>query len=78
MYFRVNFDFADAATATNRELGIFMDTRNAGHPCRPACATSRRTSLAEPGPECWPCEWVRPSILQRSSIRQSIEFVLPI
>ena len=76
LYFRVNFDFADAATATIRELGIFMDTETLDT-LPPGLRYFTPDQLVSPG-KFLAMQIVRPSILRSPSIRQSIEFVLPI
>ena len=74
VYFRVNFGTSRTRHATDRELGIFMDTRNAGHP-------AARPALLHAGPACdglragcWPCGWCGRASCPRAS-PQSIEFV---
>ncbi len=76
LYFRAGYDFGDGANATIRELGLFMDTEiKTGLPAGqlyflPSQIQSAGRLLA--------MQILRPSILRSPSIRQTIEFVLPI
>lgn len=76
LYFRINYDFADAAQEVIRELGIFIDTEtNPDLP--PGQQYFKPDELTSPG-ELLAVQIVRPSILRSPSVRQTIEFVLPV
>lgn len=76
LYFNVKYDFADAATETIRELGIFM-----GGFSLPDLPPGQRyflpEQIREPG-RLLAMQIVRPSILRSPSVRQIISFVLPV
>lgn len=76
LYFRVNFDFQDASSATIRELGIVMDTET-DPDLPPGQMYFRPAEIVSPG-RLLAMQILRPSILRSASIRQTIEFVLPI
>jgi len=76
IYLRVNYDFADASNAVIREIGVFMDTvTNAELPpgqryFTPADLTDAGLLLA--------AQIIVPPINRSPSVRQTVEFVLPI
>lgn len=76
LYIRVNYDFSDAPNAVIRELGVFMDTEVAdGVPAGkkyllPEDLSDKGILLA--------MQCVKPAINRSPSVRQTIEFVLPI
>lgn len=76
LYFRANYDFGDASTATIREIGLFMDTvYKSGLPAGQQYYTTAQVQT--PG-ELLSMQILKPVILRSASIRQMIEFVLPI
>lgn len=76
LFFRVNYDYADASNAVIRELGIFMDTETL--PELPAGQMYfSPAELKAPG-RLLAAQILRPSILRSPAVRQTIEFVLPI
>ncbi|MEG2173552.1 MAG: hypothetical protein RRY29_09895 [Desulfovibrionaceae bacterium] len=75
VYFRVNFDNADAANATIREMGLFGGTvLKEGLP--PGQRYFSPAELADPG-KLIAAEIVRPSFPRSPSVRESYEFILP-
>lgn len=76
LYVRAAYDFADASSAVIRELGVFMDTvvgssvPSGQHYVTPAQLTDSGILLA--------MQIVTPPINRSPSVRQTIEFVLPI
>ena len=71
-----NFDFADAANAVIREMGIFMG----GSPVEglpPGQRYFLPAQIANPG-LLMAAQIILPSINRSPSVRQSVEFVLPI
>lgn len=76
LYLRVNFDYGDAASSTIRELGIFMNTETGAElPAGQLYFTPDQ--VTKPG-KLLAMQILRPAILRSPSVRQSIEFVLPI
>lgn len=76
LYFKVNYDFADAATEVIRELGIFMDGTTLDT-LPPGQRYFKPEQVVEPG-DLVAIQIVRPPIARSPSTRQVIEFVLPI
>lgn len=76
LYLRCNYDFGDAANTEIREIGVFMDTELAdGLP--PGQRYFTPAEIKNPG-RLLAMQILRPRILRNPSVRQSIEFVLPI
>ena len=76
LYVRVNYNFEDASNAIIREIGVFMDTElKAGLPAGQRYFTPG--DLANPG-LLVAAQIVSPAINRSPSVRQTIEFVLPI
>lgn len=76
LYFRANYDFGDAATATIREIGLFMDSVfQSGLPAGQQYFTYAQ--VQNPG-KLMSMQILRPVMPRSPSIRQMIEFVLPI
>lgn len=76
LYVRVNYEFADASSAVIRELGVFMDT--AVDPSLPPGQTYfTPAEIANPG-RLLAAQIILPAINRSPSVRQTIEFVLPI
>lgn len=76
LYVLTNFDFADAANAVIREMGIFMG----GSPIEglpPGQRYFLPAEIANPG-LLMAAQIILPSINRSPSVRQSVEFVLPI
>ncbi|HZF61925.1 MAG TPA: hypothetical protein VEZ52_09930 [Desulfovibrio sp.] len=76
LYVLTNFDFADAANAVIREMGIFMG----GSPVEglpPGQRYFLPAEIANPG-LLMAAQIILPSINRSPSVRQSVEFVLPI
>lgn len=76
LYVLTNFDFADAANAVIREMGIFMG----GSPVEglpPGQRYFLPAEIANPG-LLLATQIIIPSINRSPSVRQSVEFVLPI
>ena len=76
LYCLTNFDFADAANVTIREMGVFM-----GGSFKPDCPIGQRYFL--PGDIVDPglllaVQIIKPAIARSASVRQAVEFVLPI
>lgn len=76
IYLRVNYDFADAANAVIRELGLFMDTETAPD-LPPGQRYFHPGELASPG-LLLAAQILSPPINRSPAVRQTIEFVLPI
>lgn len=76
LYFNVKYDFADAATATIRELGIFRG--GAPDPALPAGQRYFRPEQMIDQGKLLAIQIIRPSILRSPSVRQVISFVLPV
>ncbi len=76
LFFRVNYDFADASNAVIRELGIFMNTET--KPELPAGQMYFKPEELQGRGKLLAAQILRPSILRSPSVRQTIEFVLPI
>lgn len=76
IYLRVNFDFADAANAVIRELGVFMDTVP-GPDLPPGQLYFAPGELASPG-LLLAAQILSPPINRSPAVRQTVEFVLPI
>ena len=76
LYVRVNYNFEDASNAVVREIGVFMDTV-----LKPGLPTGQRyftpAELESPG-LLVAVQIIKPSINRSPSVRQTIEFVLPI
>lgn len=76
LYIRVNFNFEDASSATIREVGVFMDTVTAkGLPEGQRYFTPGE--ISDPG-LLLAAEILTPAIARSPSVRQTVEFVLPI
>lgn len=76
LYVRVNYDFTDANNATIREMGVFMDTETKiGLPAGQQYFTP--AELADAG-LLMAAQIISPPINRSPSVRQTIEFVLPI
>ena len=76
LYVLTNFDFADAANAVIREMGVFMG----GSPIEglpPGQRYFLPAEIANPG-LLLATQIIIPSINRSPSVRQSVEFVLPI
>ncbi|WP_394027473.1 hypothetical protein [Desulfovibrio falkowii] len=76
LYVLTNFDFADAANAVIREMGVFMG----GSPVEGVPPGQRYflpAEIADPG-LLLAAQIIIPSINRSPSVRQSVEFVLPI
>lgn len=76
LYMRCNYDFGDAANAEIREIGVFMDTELVSD-LPPGQRYFTPGEIAKPG-TLMAMQILRPRILRNPSVRQSIEFVLPI
>ncbi len=76
LFFRINYDFADASNAVIRELGIFMDTETLAD-LPPGQMYFLPAELKSPG-RLLAAQILRPSILRSPAVRQTIEFVLPL
>lgn len=76
LYMRCNYDFGDAANAEIREIGVFMDTELADD-LPPGQRYFLPSEIKNPG-RLLAMQILRPRILRNPSVRQSIEFVLPI
>ena len=76
LYVRVNYDFADASNAVIRELGVFMDTVTAPE-LPPGQMYFAPADIAETG-RLLAAQITLPPINRSPSVRQTIEFVLPI
>ena len=76
LYLRILFDYENAANSVIREMGVFMDTK-----VLPELPPGQRyftpAELADPG-LLLAVQIIRPSINRSPSVRQSVEFVLPI
>ena len=76
LYVRVNYDFNDANNAVIREMGVFMDTET-----KPELPSGQQyftpSELAVPG-MLLAAQIIQPPINRSPSVRQTIEFVLPI
>lgn len=76
LYVRVNYNFEDAANAVVREIGVFMDTEikegllPGQRYFTPADVKNQGLLIA--------AQIIEPPINRSPSVRQSIEFVLPI
>lgn len=76
LYFKAGYDFGDGGKAVIRELGLFMDAEFAdGLPLGQQYFTPGQ--IKTPG-RLLAMQILRPSILRSPTIRQTIEFVLPI
>lgn len=76
LYIRVNYDYDNAATAVIREIGLFMDTvTKEGLP--PGQRYFGPGDLEDPG-LLLAAQILLPPINRSPSVRQSVEFVLPI
>lgn len=76
LYFRANYEFGDASASVIREIGLFQDTVFASN--LPAGQQYfLKSQIASPG-RLLSMQILRPAILRSPSIRQMIEFVLPI
>lgn len=76
LYVRVNYNFADASNAVIREIGVFMDTElKDGLP--PGQRYFLPSDLKNPG-LLVAAQIFQPPINRSPSVRQTIEFVLPI
>ena len=76
LYIRVNFNFEDASSTIIREVGVFMDTV-------PAQGLPEGQRYFTPGEISDPglllaAEILTPAIARSPSVRQPVEFVLPI
>lgn len=76
LFFRINYDFADASNAVIRELGIFMDTETLAD-LPPGQMYFLPAELQNTG-RLLAAQILRPSILRSPAVRQTIEFVLPL
>lgn len=76
LYIRVNYNFEDASNATIRELAIFMDTVT--KPGLPAGQGYFVPGDVEDPGLMVAAQIVEPPINRSPSVRQTIEFVLPI
>ena len=76
LYIRVNFNFEDASSTIIREVGVFMDTVPAqGMPEGQRYFTPGE--ISDPG-LLLAAEILTPAIARSPSVRQTVEFVLPI
>lgn len=76
LYVRVNYNFEDASNAVVREIGVFMDTVLAdGLP--EGQRYFKPENIKEPG-LLVAAQIIQPPINRSPSVRQTIEFVLPI
>ena len=76
LYVRTNYNFEDASNAVIREIGVFMDTAlKEGLPAGQRYFTP--DDLANPG-LLVAAQIISPAINRSPSVRQTIEFVLPI
>ncbi len=76
IYLRVNYDFADASSAVIREIGVFMDTvTNPDLP--PGQFYFTPADLVDAG-LLMAAQIIVPPINRSPSVRQTVEFVLPI
>lgn len=76
LYVRVNYNFEDASNAVIREIGVFMDTEfKDGLPSGQRYFTP--SELESPG-LLVAAQILEPPINRSPSVRQTIEFVLPI
>lgn len=76
LYVLTNFDFSDASNATIREMGVFM-----GGSVNPSLPAGQR--YFTPGQVVnkgllLACQIITPKIERSPSVRQTVEFVLPI
>ncbi|MDR2056131.1 MAG: phage tail protein [Desulfovibrio sp.] len=76
LYMRVNFDYADAGNAVIREMGVFMDTEFVDE-LPPGQRYFLPGDIADPG-LLLAAQIIVPSINRSPSVRQTVEFVLPI
>ena len=76
IYIRVNFNFEDAATAVIREMGIFMDTV-VKDDLPPGQLYFLPSEIEDKG-MLLAAQIIEPSINRSPSVRQTVEFVLPI
>lgn len=76
LYVRTNYNFEDASNAVIREIGVFMDTElKEGLPAGQRYFTP--DNLEKPG-LLVAAQIISPAINRSPSVRQTIEFVLPI
>ena len=76
LYIRVNFNFEDASSAIIRDVGVFMDPVTAqGLPDGQRYFTPGE--ISDPG-LLLAAEILTPAIVRSPSVRQTVEFVLPI
>ncbi len=76
LYLRAAYDYEDASMSVIREIAVFMDTVPQPD-LPPGLLYFTPDQLAEPGMHL-AGQILRPSINRSPSVRQSIEFVLPI
>lgn len=76
LYIRAMFDFADASSATIREVGIMLDCEPQSD-LPPGQMYFAPEQMAEAG-DLLAIQILRPKILRSPAVRQIIEFVLPI
>lgn len=76
LYIRINYDFGDAANSIIREIGLFMDTKvKETVPAGQKYFTPGE--IEDPG-ILLAMQLIKPTINRSPSVRQSVEFVLPI
>ena len=73
LYVRVNYNFEDASNAVVREIGVFMDTV-----LKPAGQRYFTPGELESPGLLVAAQIIKPAINRSPSVRQTIEFVLPI
>ena len=76
LYVRTNYNFEDASAAVIREIGVFMDTQIKNG--LPAGQRYFRPDELEEAGLLVAVQIIKPSINRSPSVRQTIEFVLPI
>lgn len=76
LYVRVNYDFEDASNSVIREIGVFMDT--VVHDNLPVGQQYFTPAELENKGLLVAAQIIKPAINRSPSIRQTIEFVLPI
>lgn len=76
LYMRINFDYENASNAIIREMGVFMDTVVKSD-LPPGQRYFTPTDLEDPG-LLLAVQIIKPPITRSPSIRQTVEYVLPI
>ncbi|MDL2275448.1 hypothetical protein LJC22_04920 [Desulfosarcina sp. OttesenSCG-928-G10] len=76
LYMRINFDYENASNAIIREMGVFMDTVVKSD-LPPGQRYFTPTDLEDPG-LLLAVQIIKPPITRSPSVRQTVEYVLPI